>query len=336
VQLLNGLTSLAKVVDGALAKALDPALVARAEDNTKRPLSQATKRAYARDWGRFEGWCSDYGLTPLPAPELVIVQHLTWLAQEGYRYSTIARAYASVRAEHVTAGCPLPTLPAVTNALWNLGRQLGKAQNGKAALMNDTVREVARGLSDEADDESVPRVIRLLAARDAALLTLGFSAARRRSELTDLDVRDLTFNGDGVVLLIRRSKTDQDGKGELVGVPFGRKGSCPVRALRRWLDLTGVVEGPVFRSIDASGRLRGRLAGQGVWRAVKRALERAGIEPKDYGAHSLRVGLVTSAERAGKSLAAIMRQTKHRDQRQVLKYARPATLFVANAAEGLL
>jgi integrase len=328
--------ALATVEPLPLAKPLDPVLVARAADNTKRPRSPATERAYRADWGRFEAWCRDHGLTPLPAPELVIVQHLTWLAQEGYRYASIARAYASIRAEHMAAGCLLLTLPSVTNTLGNIGRQLGVASRGKAALMNDRVREIARLLSDEAEDETQPAAVRLLAARDSALLTVGFSSASRRSELARLDVQDLTYEDDGLVITIRRSKTDQRGESREVGVPFGSKGSCPVRALRRWLDLARIVDGAVFRGVDRSGRVLARLAGQGVARAVKRAVGRLGEDPSEYGAHSLRAGLLTSAERAGKSLAAGMRQTGHRDNRQAMKYVRHGSLFTANAAEGLL
>lgn len=326
--------ALATVEPSPLAT-LDPALVERAADNARRPRSEATARAYAGDWQRFEAWCSAHGLAACPAAEGTIVLYLTALV-EGHAYASVARAYAAIRAVHVERGCALPTLPAVTNALENIGRQLGTASNGKAALMADKVREVARLLSDEAEDEAKPRMVRLLAARDAALLTVGFASGSRRSELVGLDVGHVRFVEDGLIVFIARSKTDQRGEGREVGVPFGSKGSCPVRALRRWLDVAGIVEGAIFRGVDRAGRVGSRLAGQGVDRAVKRAVARVGLDPAEYGAHSLRAGLLTSAEKAGKSLAAGMRQTGHRSERQAMKYIRHGALFTANAAEGLL
>jgi integrase len=47
--------------------------------------------------------------------------------------------------------------------------------------------------------------------RDRALVLLGFAGAFRRSELVGLDVADLEFSRDGLTVLLRRSKTAQDG-----------------------------------------------------------------------------------------------------------------------------
>jgi integrase len=320
----------------ALAVRLNPGLIARAAKNAERPRSAGTVRAYRTDWQRFQAWCRESCLPSMPAAEATIVVHLTQLDEEHYSYASICRAYAAIRAEHVSAGDPLPTLPGVRNALENIGRLRGTASEGMAALMNDKVREIARLLADDADDPELGPATRMLAARDAALMTVGFASGSRRSELVALDVCDLTFETDGVVLYIWRGKTDQLGKGRRVGVPFGSKGSCPVRAIHRWLDAGGIVDGAVFRGIDRAGRVRGRLAGQGVERAVKRAVAMIGLDPHDFGAHSLRAGLLTSAEAAGKSLAAGMRQTGHKSERVAMRYLRHASLFTANAASGLL
>jgi integrase len=321
--------------DALVITPLDPVLVRRAAKNAKRPRSESTARAYAHDWERFSAWCREHGLASMPAAEATVVLHLTLLAEK-HAYATIARAYASIRARHVEQGSPMPTLPAVTNTLENIGRQLGTAGNGKDALMNDKVRAIAHILSEDVDDASGSTAVRMLAARDVALLTVGFASGSRRGELVGLDVADVSFEGDGLVLFIRKSKTDQRGQGRKVGVPFGSKGSCPVRAMRRWLDAAGIAEGAVFRTVDRAGRVGERLAGQGVERAVKRAVARIGLEPRRFGAHSLRAGLLSSAEKAGKSIAAGKRQTGHVSPKTAMKYIRLGSLFTANAADGLL
>ena len=263
----------------------------------------------------------------MPADEGTIRTYLARLGTEGLRHSSIARAYAAIRAVHVDAGHPLPTLASVTNALHNLGRQLGTAPRGKAPMMADALKRIAR-----ASGES------MLDVRDRALLLVGFAAALRRSELVALDVADVRFTDDGLEVAIRRSKTDQLGQGRLVGVPHGSKAACPVRALRAWLDRAGIVEGPIFRPVDRGGRIGAeRLRDQAVARAVQRAAEQAGLDPADFGAHSLRAGLATSAAKAGKGLDVIMATTGHRRSERVARgYIRHGSLFDACASEGLL
>jgi integrase len=96
----------------------------------------------------------------------------------------------------------------------------------------------------------------LIGVRDRALLLVGFAGAFRRSELVSLDVADIAFNADGLVVQVRRSKTDQEGEGRKVGLPFGSNPlTCPVRSLRAWLDMAGIVSGPIFRPVDRHGNL---------------------------------------------------------------------------------
>jgi integrase len=310
-----------------LAQPLDPQLVALSAELAAVPQARATARAYAGDWARFEAWCQSHGLPALPASEGAIRTYLVQLAAEGRRHSTIARAYAAIRAHHRDGGHALPTLPTVTNALRNLGRTLGTAPKQKAPMLADTLRRVTK------HDDDAP-----LAVRDRAMLLLGFAAALRRSEIVGLDVGDVAFTEDGVEVTIRRSKTDQAGAGRKVGVPFGRKGSCPVRALRRWLETMGSPnEGPLFRPVNRAGRIgAARLRDQAVARAVKRAAALAGLDPASFAGHSLRSGLATSAAKAGKGLDVIMQTTGHRSERVAMGYIRHGSLFDACASEGLL
>jgi integrase len=173
--------------------------------------------------------------------------------------------------------------------------------------------------------------------RDRALLLLGFSGAFRRSELVSLDVDDVVWGEDGLTVNLRRSKTDQEGEGRKVGIPFGSTPeSCPVRSLRGWLKAAGITEGPLFRPVKGPKVGAKRLSDKAVARLVKRAAKAAGLEPSRLSGHSLRSGLATAAAKAGKSERSIMAQTGHRSAQMVRRYIRDGELFSENAAAGLL
>lgn len=174
-------------------------------------------------------------------------------------------------------------------------------------------------------------------ARDRALLVVGFAGAFRRSELVGLNVEDLRFEPDGLVVTIRASKTDQERAGVDLGLPFGSDpATCPVRSVRAWLALAGVGEGPVFRSVSRHGNVGGRLSGRDVARIIKRSVTRVGLDPAMFAGHSLRAGLATSAARAGKSDGAIARQGRWASHAMVHVYVRAGRLLDGdNAASGI-
>ena len=174
----------------------------------------------------------------------------------------------------------------------------------------------------------------LQSRRDRALLLLGFAGAFRRSELVAIDLGDLEFNRDGLVVTVRRSKTDPEGQGRRVGIPFGSHlQTCPVRATQAWLEFLDVPSGPVFRPIDRHGHIgTSRLSDKAVALIVKRSAGAAGLPAADLAGHSLRAGLATSAAAAGVSERAIMAQTGHRSVATVRKYIREGSLFLENAA----
>ncbi len=177
----------------------------------------------------------------------------------------------------------------------------------------------------------------LLGKRDRALLLLGFTGAFRRSELVSLDVEDLEEQRDGMVLHIRRSKTDQEGQGRKLGIPQGAdESTCPIRALQQWRTAAGLSSGPLFVGVNRHGTvLAKRLSGEGVAIVIKRYIEKLGYDPAQFAGHSLRAGLATSAAAAGKSERAIMNQTGHRSVTTVRRYIRDGNLFRENAADGL-
>ena len=223
------------------------------------------------------------------------------------------------------AGLPTPTDDAGVRALWRgIRRRKGTAQVGKTAAVTAPVRRMV---------EALPAGT-ALGVRDRALLLVGFAGAFRRSELVAPDVADVDWTADGLVITVRRSKTDQEGEGAKVGVPYGRfPETCPVRRLRAWLDWAAITAGPIFRTVTRHGQvLEQRLSDRAVALAVKRAAELAGLDAARYAGHSLRAGLATSAAIAGAEERDIMRQTRHTSVAVARRYIRDGSLFRRNAA----
>jgi len=200
---------------------------------------------------------------------------------------------------------------------------MGTAAVQKAAALTDDIKAMV-AMTDGG----------LIGARDRAMILLGFAGAFRRSELIGLDVADCDFGKDGLTITLRRSKTDQDGRGRKIGIPYGSNPeTCPVRTAQAWMEQSGITGGPLFRSITRHGRLRpGRLAGIDVARVVKKLAVRAGLDAVKYAGHSLRAGHATTAAIAGASERSIMAQTGHRSVQMVRRYIRDGSLFRENSA----
>jgi integrase len=174
----------------------------------------------------------------------------------------------------------------------------------------------------------------LIGVRDRALILLGFAGAFRRSEVVGLNLDDCVFGKDGLTVMLRRSKTDQDGSGRKIGIPYGSNPeTCPVRVLQAWLEQVAPANGSLFRSINRHGQVQaGRLSPADVARIVKKLAERAGLEAAKYAGHSLRAGHATTAAIAGASERSIMNQTGHRSVQMVRRYIRDGSLFRENSA----
>lgn len=309
-----------------------PAPISPAEEATIRGYldaaqARSTRAGYRADLAHFTSWCEARGLASLPAEPATVARYLADIAPR-YKVATLERRLAAISQAHQARGLDTPTRAlAVRKVLGGIKRTHGTAQHGKAPVLPADLRAMVAQL-----DESPAGL------RDRALLLLGFAGAFRRSEVVALAVEDLQFRRDGLVVTLRRSKTDQEGEGQTKAIPRGRDRTlCPVRALQAWLAAAQIAEGPVFRPVDRHGNIAAAaIAPFHVARLVKRLAEGAGLDPADYGGHSLRAGLVTAAAQAGAEERDIMRQTGHKSERTLRKYIREADLFRDNAAEGLL
>jgi len=285
-----------------------------------------TLRAYRADLADFTLWCKELGHESLPAVPITIVLYLTALAEAGAKPSTIQRRLSALAQAHKLAGHdPSPTADHhVKMAMAGIRRRLGTRPDQKVAVITQELRQLLAVTPDET----------VAGQRDRALLLLGFAGGFRRSELVSLDVGDVAETADGLRVLIRQSKTDQEGEGREIGIPFGQHPeTCPVRAMRAWRGTAGILDGPLFRGVNRHDQIQARrLTDRSVALVIKRAAERAGLDPAGYAGHSLRSGLATAAADGGASERSIMRQTGHTSVLTVRRYIRSGSLFHENAA----
>lgn len=304
-------------------------LAREAADFAGKGKSANTRRAYAGDVAAFTAWCEGQGLSALPAAPETVALYVTHLATaKGRKVAGIARALVAISQEHKRARLDSPARhPGVLEVMRGIRRTLGMAQVQKRAAALPELRSMLAALPTDT----------LAGQRDRALLLVGFAGAFRRSELVALTVADVAFEPDGARVQLRRSKTDQEGAGREVGLPYGSDPStCPVRALRAWLEAGEVKDGPLFRAVDQHGHVsKTGLSDRSVALIVKRAAKAANLDETRFSGHSLRAGLATAAAKAGKDTAAIMRQTGHRSEAMVRRYIRAATVFSDNAASGI-
>ena len=293
-----------------------------------------TRIAYRKGWRCFVSYCEQRGIAPLSAtpeqaagffveaasqPSSATGKPLSVATLTMYR-SAISRRYAEAGSDSPVAG------PEVKDVLRGLAR-LREERPRRAKALRDyhlaAILEICPGTP--------------IGLRDAALLSVGFAAALRRSELCSLMVDDVEFvREDRMVVRIRRSKTDQAGAGQRVAVPEG-KSVLPVSRLRAWLEAGGIREGRLFQTMRRGGRpTGGPLHHSDVSRLVKRYAARIGLDPREFSAHSLRAGFVTSAAAHHARLDKIMEVTRHRSADMVMRYVRDADAFSDHAGAAFL
>jgi len=288
-----------------------------------------TLRKYRGGWAAFEAWAKEQGVPVLPTPASVVVSYLGHLHAEGLSPASLRLALAALVDQHRKAGLPSPRDPKINQFLRGLHRIVGKApKHRKAALTPAELRKLV---------DALPKTVAGL--RDRALFLLAFSTALRRVNVVELRVDDFERQNDGLLVHVRRSKTDQEGRGHVIAVHRGTK-LCPIAALEAWLEASHIRSGFLFRKIDRWGHIGdGRLDPGTVPRLLKRAAQRAGIDAehvKRLAGHSFRSGHVTTAAKAGVGLAEIASVTNHRRLDQVREYIRDTEAFRVNTLAGLL
>ena len=298
-------------------------------NNLKNSKANNTIRAYKSDFRDFGGFCAKNGLKSLPADPKIVSLYMTYLSTKDAKMSTLRRRLVSIGVIHRLKGHYLDTKhPIIIENLMGIKRKKGSYQKGKKPILINHLKLMIEAIDKDTSDE---RGIRKL--RDKTIILLGFAGGFRRIELISIDFEDLEFVSEGVKIFIRKSKTDQFGEGMIKGLPyFTNQKYCPVWHLKKWLEISEIKSGPIFRRFSKGLNLgKNRLTDQSVALFLKKHLSNAGIENKNYSGHSLRSGFATVTAESGADERSIMAMTGHKTTQMVRRYIKEANLFKNNA-----
>jgi site-specific recombinase XerD len=279
-------------------------------EEVRRRLAEAvpanTRRAYTWQWRRFSAWCERTGRCALPATRETLLEYTAFLIDQDMAPSTVGQAVFALRSVHRDTRVEPPD--------GHEAQVLLRAYRRKRVRAGIRARQAPPiGVTELRALIAVTEPDGPMGARDRVLLTLGFAMMSRRSELVALELPDVREVEQGLVVLVRMSKDDQEARGREVPVPYARDPTlCPVRTFQAWRDLLaaqGVTTGPLLRRVDRWGHCGEALSGGGVRWIVRTLAERADL-PGDlsFSPHSLRAGGATAAARAGAPVSSIAGQ----------------------------
>jgi site-specific recombinase XerD len=280
--------------------------------------SANTVRAYRNDWAHFSSWCRDMGLQALPALPRTTALYLA-AHKDRYAMATLNRRLSAIAAAHRMADHPFDTRCREIALVMDGLRRTKTVRQRQVTALTTPLLKRALGITSET----------LADRRNRSLILLGVAGALRRSEIVALEVSDLTFSVEGVRIVIRRSKGDQFGEGQVIAIARTNSELCPVTNLETYLRQATITEGRVFRAIDRHGNLKRSMTDQSVALIIKKLTGQAGLEG-EYSGHSLRAGFATQAAKNGVEERRIAYTTRHKNMEVLRKYIREGNLF-ANA-----
>jgi integrase len=302
----------------------------RADWFARMSVSPATRKAYESDWRIFSDFCRIHDLPDYPADPQTVILFISASAEEGLSTGTICRRLTAISAIHEAGECLSPTRDSrVSRVLKGIKRACGSPPNARRAISWDNLISMLRHCDQN-----------IIGRRDAAVLALGWASAMRRSELVALNLGDLEFSEAGLQITIRRSKTDQEGQGSVIGIPRSSGFICPATIVEYWLsrqckeDLSPDM--PLFRRIGASGRgkwwwkMGGRLKPRTIAEIVKQYARYAGLPWEKMSAHSLRRGLATEAAARNVPERIIARHTRHQSMTVLRGYIESGNIWSEN------
>ena len=296
-------------------------------NNLKSSKAENTIRAYKSDFKDFGAFCSKHGFKLLPTEPKIVALYLTYLTNKDAKMSTLRRRLVSISMIHKHKGHYLDTKhPVIIENLMGIKRKKGSIQKGKKPILINHLKAIIKAV-DEDKGEEIKKI------RDKTIILTGFGGGFRRTELISIDYDDLEFVPEGLKITLRRSKTDQFGEGMIKGLPyFSNTKYCPVFHLKKWLELSKIKDGPIFRRFAKGSSLtKNRLTDQSVVLIIKQYLEIAGIDNKNFSGHSLRSGFATVSAESGADERSIMAMTGHKTTQMVRRYIKEANLFKNNA-----
>jgi site-specific recombinase XerD len=295
--------------------------------NLQNSKSNNTVRAYKSDFNDFGLFCAKNGFKSLPSEPKIVSLYLTYLSTKEVKMSTLKRRLVSIGVIHKLKGHYLDTKhPSIIENIMGIKRRKGSIQKGKKPLLINNLKIIINVI-DKEKNEKIKKL------RDRSIILIGFAGGFRRNEIVSLDYEDLDFVQEGLKISLKRSKTDQFGEGSVKGLPyFDNSEYCPVVSIRKWIEVSKINSGPLFRRFIKGSKLSdNRLSDQTIALLIKDYLKIAGIESRHYSGHSLRSGFATSAAESGAEERSIMAMTGHKSTEMVRRYIKEANLFKNNA-----
>ena len=286
-----------------------------------------TVRAYKSDFNDFGIFCAQNGFKSLPSEPKIVSLYLTYLSTKEAKMSTLKRRLVSIGVIHKLKGHYLDTKhPSIIENLMGIKRRKGSIQKAKKPILINNLKAIINVI-DQQNKEEIKKL------RDRTIILIGFSGGFRRNEIVSLNCDDLDFVPEGLKINIRRSKTDQFGEGLTKALPyFDNSEYCPVVSMKKWIDISKISNGPIFRRFLKGSKLSiNRLTDQTIALLIKEYLTLAGIDSRNYSGHSLRSGFATSAAESGAEERSIMAMTGHKSTEMVRRYIKEANLFKNNA-----
>ena len=295
--------------------------------NLKSSKAKNTVRAYKSDFNDFALFCSKNNFKSLPSEPKIVSLYLTHLSTKDIKISTIKRRLVSIGVIHKLKGHYLDNKhPSIVENIMGIKRRKGSIQSGKKPILINNLKGLINVIDSHNKDE-------IKKYRDRSIILIGFSGGFRRNEIVSLDYEDLNFVNEGLKINLKKSKTDQFGEGLLKALPyFDNKQYCPVISIKKWVDISNINSGPLFRRfVKGSILSENRLSDQTVALLIKKYLKLIGIDNKNYSGHSLRSGFATAAAESGVEERSIMAMTGHKSPEMVRRYIKEANLFKNNA-----
>lgn len=306
----------------------------KSENYKKFSRSEATKSAYNSDLRKFTDWARKNDCAEIPATPTTIRRYITHMADIGRSTATISRTMTAIRQAHQLLGFASPTVhPDVTEVWRGIRRSTSATQRRAKALLLPDLKTII--------DYMRPTFI---GHRDSALLLIGWAGALRRSEIVALTREDCVYREEGLILTIRKSKTDQESLGYQIGIPWAsQERYCPARRLQKWINLAQIESGPLFFAVGTSGKKffcaipePRPLSDRMVNLILIRRAKRANLPITGYSGHSLRAGFITEAARVGTPESLIQLHTRHQSTHVMRSYIRQGSLFEDNPLATIL
>lgn len=279
-------------------------------------ISENTKRAYKKWLSIFNG----HGFV-IPCNSTDVVSFLTTVKKangENYSAQSLNQCLAAIAYACELAGAANPCNdPLVKTVFSGFKRVHGTKPTRQAApVKKDSLIE------------HIKKPTSKIQVRNNALILIGFFGAFRRSELSDLDFNDVKFTNEGVVLTLKKSKTNQEGKLEQKFIPQRSDKLCPCKALKFWLEISKINSGRLFRNIKKNGELGESISPNSINLIIKEVFHE--VEQNDIlkvSGHSLRVGLITTCALAKIPVAKIQAVTGHKTPQMIAHYSREVEGF---------